>query len=213
MYDDRLAIAERERAAFLEERNQTRHELDSVRQRMNRLAVENARLEANQLPAGAVCFVPTAKNDVPVDGDYVRYDNGCFLPYQHAIRNAQPIYRRYESPPQGEPSIPIDKELEEARKEIERLKESCKSVSDLSIQFAKIDKANLDAKNAEIASLRKDREAWEAVRKHGIRLTQYFTHLRTTWVATNGSRYSNHHADPRDAVLALAKELEGKQTT
>ena len=41
---DRLAIAERERAAFLEERNQTRRELDSVRERMNRLAVECERL-------------------------------------------------------------------------------------------------------------------------------------------------------------------------
>lgn len=42
--NDLLAIAERERAAFLEERNQTRRELDSVRERMNRLAVECERL-------------------------------------------------------------------------------------------------------------------------------------------------------------------------
>lgn len=44
---DRLRIAERERAAFMDSRNQARKELDEVRRRMNALAVENARLRDN----------------------------------------------------------------------------------------------------------------------------------------------------------------------
>ena len=52
--EDRLAVAERERAAFMDSRNQARKELDEVRRRMNELAVhcdrlekENARLRDN----------------------------------------------------------------------------------------------------------------------------------------------------------------------
>lgn len=120
---DRLAIAERERAAFLDERNRVRAEnerlrqenkqlkestlkahqkndgeLAAVRERMNALAAHCEKLEKNQLPADAVCFVPTGEERPPRYGEYFCDKNGVV---NFATCDYQkidfPIYRRVEA--------------------------------------------------------------------------------------------------------------------
>ena len=46
-HEEEIDTLTRERAAFLDERNQTRRELEGVRERMNALAVSNAKLSDN----------------------------------------------------------------------------------------------------------------------------------------------------------------------
>lgn len=72
-------------------------------------------------------------------------------------------------------------------------------------------KEEMDKLRAELADLRRDREAWDAVLKHGIRFDKT---INKKWIAMWG--HDEMHADPletavavdpRDAVLALAKKL------
>lgn len=60
-----------------------------------------------------------------------------------------------------------------------------------------------ESADAEISSLRRCREAWDAVRKWNIRLVQYVSDLRTTWVATDGNKYSHHKGCVRCALCSM----------
>jgi len=107
---------------------------------------------------------------------------------------------------------PVHKELEEARKEIERLKGELHKCSGpfgpVPLSLARAN-AEVDSLRELVASFRKDREAWEAVRKYGVWLNRY-THEERQWSAeTCDDNETELFSDPRDAVLALAKELEG----
>lgn len=101
--------AVRERAAFLDERNQTRAELAAVRELMNALAVHCDKLEKNQLPAGAVCFVPTGEVRRRRKGDWYRWQDQAgdslleWTVVTDDVSGEYPIYRRVEA--QGEGAV------------------------------------------------------------------------------------------------------------
>ncbi len=102
-----------EREADLERaRSRLASQLETVNTRMNELAdkvakleQENAALRANQLPAGAVCFVPTGEVRAPKKCEwFLGKMNGVHYADRDFYSSDYPIYRRVEA--QGaEPDI------------------------------------------------------------------------------------------------------------
>lgn len=231
--EDRLAVAERERAAFMDSRNQARKELDEVRRRMNELAVhcdrlekENARLRdngrtnsyiqdlraltqlavdvgipdaestghgtlvvqlrekfrANQEAADVLRLLEAGKFTLrPCAGNWVACDNDRDNEGTTVARAVQNFCKAAGI------TLPAkeDNHSADARKMVspEPAAESEWRVTNAHEQLA-------DAR-AELADLRRDREAWEAVRKHNILVLP-----------------GTLQVDPIEAVLELAKTLE-----
>lgn len=108
----------------------------------------------------------------------------------------------------------VHQKLEAAEREIERLKEVNASLEkgkarrDQQVMHAVSMAA--DARE-ELFSLRKDREAWDAVREHKMSI-DYFSAVMTGdhWDVSAGISTMTYQPDPRDAALALKEQLESE---
>lgn len=185
--ETKLAIAMRERAAYLDERNQTRKALADLREKFNKLAVENAKLSDN------------GRQQSYLD-DLAALTKFC---EEVGIEHAQSTGHSTLLVMLREKWAELRNDREELEEKINRLRRD--------VEFYKGMEACADElfkrANDQLADLRKCRQAWDAVRKRKLLLESCGDRWRVH--CFDQLCVDEWHADPREAVLALKGQLEG----